>query len=141
MKNIINWIDNLDNSLLLELTKLSHSINKLLLEKNIIKKIIPDDFFMSSVENNFLFTNPDPFVILFDLPFDFAVDKKFVDGINSSKIYLFNINPIEIEFYNINLGIIRNKINEIKKELYTLVKKEKYWLNKKSYLNRSLSVL
>ena len=42
----------------------------------------------------------------------------------------------ELEFLNLDLSIQRNKINELKNQLQRLIKKETYWRQKESTLNR-----
>ena len=77
-------------------------------------------------------SNPLPFIILFDLDStDFIPNNKLIDEVDFSKIYLFNINLIEIEFNDLKLNFLRNTISELKKELNNLIKKEKYWNEKK----------
>ena len=46
------------------------------------------------------------------------------------KIHLININNAELEFININLSMLKNKLMELKSNIYILIKKEKYWCNK-----------
>ena len=55
----------------------------------------------------------------------------------SSDIYLFNITNVELEFYNIDLSICRNNINELKSMFKLLNKKQRYWKNKDLASNSS----
>ena len=45
-------------------------------------------------------------------------------------IYLFQISNVELEFYNLDLSICRNNINELKNTFKLLNKKQLYWMNK-----------
>tara|TARA_B100000900_G_scaffold249684_1_gene212570 strand:+ start:179 stop:1255 length:1077 start_codon:yes stop_codon:yes gene_type:complete len=131
-KDIILWIDTLDSSLNLYLKNLSIEINNELFKKNIFKSFINNDLLFYIFDNNFLFNNPSPFLLSFDpsllsqyLTFDENLyENKF------SKISLININCAELEFININLNMLRNKILEFKSSIYSLIKKENYWSNK-----------
>ena len=78
-----------------------------------------------------MFSNPSPFVLKFDpsliqyINFDenFSVNK-------SQKTNLISINSAELEFININLSILKNKLLQLKAYIYLLIKKENYWCNK-----------
>ena len=84
------------------------------------------------IENQFLVANPLPFINLFDLNSnEFVNNTRLINENDFSRIYLFNLNPSELEFHDIKLNLLRNKINDLKKELKTLIKKEKYWNTKK----------
>ena len=50
-------------------------------------------------------------------------------------IYLFNVTDIELEFFNIELSVCRNNINELKNKFRLLNKKQRYWKNKEIGLN------
>ena len=143
ISNLLNWADWLDFSLSCQLKKLTNEVNNILFLKKIIKKRISDEFIDYISDNNFLIANPFPFVNLFDLN-----NKEFIDHFDNflpneeySKIYFFNLNIIEIEFFDMNLNIIRNKITDLKYQLHLLIKKEKYWNNKKLYANRNKSTI
>jgi len=130
-KDILLWIDTLESSLNLYLQDLSIEINNELLKKNIFKRFINNDFLLHVFDNHFLFSNPLPFVLTFDPslnqyinPEEIYTENKFL------KMNLININSAELEFININLNILKNKLLEIKSNIYLLIKKENYWCNK-----------
>ena len=52
-----------------------------------------------------------------------------------SDIFLFNISNVELEFYNLELSICRNNINQLKNRFRLLNKKHRYWKNKELTLN------
>ena len=142
ISNLLNWSDWLDFSLSCQLKKISSEINNILFLKKIIKKKISNEFLDYISDNNFLIANPFPFVNLFDLK-----NKEFIDfddveeNVDYSKIYFINLNITEIEFFDMNLNIIRNKITDLKYQLNLLIKKEKYWNNKKLYAKRNKSII
>jgi len=142
ISNLLNWSEWLDFSLSCQLKKISSEINNILFLKKIIKKKISNEFLDYISDNNFLIANPFPFVNLFDLK-----NKEFIDfddveeNVDYSKIYFINLNITEIEFFDMNLNIIRNKITDLKYQLNLLIKKEKYWNNKKLYAKRNKSII
>ncbi len=135
---IIKWLDNLDSSLDFYLKRLSSEINKLLFKKKLLTKYVNTDLLFYISENNSLFNNPLPFVLLFDLSLNQFVNLKHNKEYNNeySKIYLLKIDSTELEFSNINLSILRNKILDKKFNMNLLIKKENYWNDKiKTNLN------
>jgi len=125
-----------------QLKKITNEINNILFLKKIIKKKISNEFLDYILDNNFLISNPFPFVNLFDLNNkEFIYFDDFDKNSDYSKIYFFNLNITEIEFFDINLNIIRNKITDLKYQLHLLIKKEKYWNNKKLYAKRNKSTI
>ena len=130
-KDIILWMDTLETSLNLYLQDLSIVINNQLFKKNIFKRFINNDLLLYIFDNHLLFSNPSPFVLKFDpsltqyINFDenFSVNK-------SQKTNLISINSAELEFININLSILKNKLLQLKSNIYLLIKKEDYWSNK-----------
>ena len=142
ISNLLNWSEWLDFSLSYQLKKITNEINNILYLKKFIKKKISSEFLDYVSDNNFLVANPSPFVSLLDL-----ANKEFIDFENVepdadySKIYFLNLNTIEIEFFDMNLNIIRNKITDLKYQLRLLIKKEKYWNNKKIYANNNKSII
>ena len=46
------------------------------------------------------------------------------------KTNLISINSAELEFININLSLLKNKLLQLKSNIYLLIKKEDYWCNK-----------
>ena len=56
-------------------------------------------------------------------------DANFYDN-KCLKTNLININSAELEFININLSMLKNKLLELKYNIYLLIKKENYWCNK-----------
>jgi len=76
--------------------------------------------------------HPYPFVINFELKFN----RSSLNGINLPSIIFFNISTVELEFKNLNLSIQRNKINELKNQFQRLIKKESYWRQKETTLNK-----
>jgi len=142
ISNLLNWSDWLDFSLSCQLKKITNQINNILFLKKIIKKKISNEFLDYISDNNFLITNPFPFVNLFDLSNkEFINFDNFDENADYSKIYFLNLNITEIEFFDINLNIIRNKINDLKYQLHLLIKKEKYWNNKKIYAKKNKSTI
>ena len=130
-KDIILWMDTLETSLNLYLQELSIVINNQLFKKNIFKRFINNDLLLYIFDNHLLFSNPSPFVLKFDPSLtqyinfdeDFSVNK-------SQKTNLISINSAELEFININLSLLKNKLLQLKSNIYLLIKKEDYWCNK-----------
>jgi len=142
ISNLLNWSEWLDFSLSCQLKKITNEINNILFLKKIIKKKISNEFLDYISDNNFLISNPFPFVNLIDLNNKEFIYFDYFDKISDySNIYFFNFNITEIEFFDINLNIIRNKITDLKYQLHLLIKKEKYWNNKKLYANRNKSII
>jgi len=129
---ILNNFDLIDKSLENLLLNLSYKINQELFKANLIKKIISKDSFEYLVGNKLLIKHPHPFVI----NFEFNFNRSSSNGDNLSSIVFFNISTIELEFKNLNLSIQRNKINELKKQFQRLIKKETYWRQKETTLNK-----
>ena len=131
--------DNLNNFELIDksfgnfLLNLSFKINSELFKIKLIKKIISKKTFKSLSNNSHIIKHPYPYVIKYDL----HPDKLSASKINSSDIYLFNITNVELEFYNLDLSICRNNINELKGRFRLLKKKQRYWKNKELALNSS----
>jgi len=122
--------------------KITCEVNNILFLKKIIKKKINYEFLEYISDNDFLITNPSPFVNLFDLNNNqLIIVDKFVKNVDFSKIYFFNLNITEMEFFDMNLNILRNKISDLKYQFNLLVKKEKYWNNKKLYTKRNKSII
>ncbi len=119
--NIFEFIDKSFSNFLLNL---SYKVNSELFKIKLIKKIISEDTFKCLSNNNYLIKHPKPFVIGYDL------NELSTKSIKSSNIHLFNITNVELEFYNLDLSICRNNINELKKRLRLLNKKHRYWKNK-----------
>ena len=130
-KDIILWIDTLESSLNLYLQDLSIEINNALFKKHIFKRFINNDLLFYVFENHSLFTNPSPFILTFDpsLTQYINLDENFSEN-KFSKINIININSAELEFININLSMLKNKLLESKSNIYLLIKKENYWCNK-----------
>tara|TARA_Y100001978_G_scaffold129681_1_gene115866 strand:- start:59 stop:1135 length:1077 start_codon:yes stop_codon:yes gene_type:complete len=130
-KDILLWIDTLENSLNLYLKDLSIQINNELLKKNLLKRFINNELILNIFENHLLFNNPSPLILSFDpsLNQHFNFDEICCEN-NFSKINLIYINSAELEFLNINLNMLKNKLLEIKSKIYLLIKKENYWCNK-----------
>jgi len=142
ISNLLNWSEWLDFSLSCQLMKITNEINKILFLKKIIKKKISNEFLDYISDNNFLISNPFPFVNLFDLNNkEFIFFDDFDENSDFSKIYFFNFNIAEMQFFDINLNIIRNKITDLKYQLHLLLKKEKYWNNKKLYAKGNKSII
>ena len=76
--------------------------------------------------------HPHPFVI----NFEFNLNQTSSNGNNLPNIIFFNMTTIELEFKNLNLSIQRNKINELKNQFHSLIKKETYWRQKETTLNK-----
>ena len=142
ISNILNWSECLDFSLSCQLKKITNEVNSILFFNKIIKKKISYEFLDYVSDNNFLIKNPFPFVNLFDFNNKDLIDlNDFERNADYSKIYFFNLNITEIEFFDMNLNIIRNKINDLKYQLHLLNKKEKYWNNKRLYAKTNKSII
>ena len=142
ISDLLEWYDWLDFSLSCQLKKITYEINNILFLKKIIKKKISNEFLDYILDNNFLISNPFPFINLFDLNNkEFINFDNFGENNEYSKIYFFNFNITEIEFFDMNLNIIRSKITDLKYQLHSLIKKEKYWNNKKLYAKRNKSII
>ncbi len=140
--NLLDWSECLDLSLSLQLKKITSDVNNILFLRKIIKKNISDQFLEYISENSFLISNPFPFINLFDLNKDEFINfDKFEENKDFSNIYFFNLNITEIEFFDMNLNLIRNKITDLKDQLNLLTKKEKYWNNKKLYTKTNKSII
>ena len=130
-KDIILWLDTLESSLNLYLQDLSIEINNLLFKKNIFKRFINNDLLNYIFDNHLLFTNPSPFVLTFDPSLNQYINFEENYSVNNfSKINLININNAELEFININLNMLKNKLLVVKSNIYSLIKKENYWYKK-----------
>ena len=129
---ILKNFDLIDKSLENLLLNLSYNINQELFKANLIKKMISKDSFDYLVGKNFMIKHPYPFVINFEL----NLNRSSLIGNNFPSIIFFNISTVELEFKNLNLSIQRNKINELKNQFQRLIKKETYWRQKESTLNR-----
>ena len=130
-KDIILWLDTLDSSLNLYLQDLSIEINNELFKKNIFKRFINNDLLINIFDNHLLFSNPSPFVLTYDPSLNQYInfDANIYDN-KCLKTNLININSAELEFININLSMLKNKLLELKSNIYLLIKKEDYWCNK-----------
>ena len=130
-KDIILWMDTLETSLNLYLQDLSIEINNQLFKKNIFKRFINNDLLLYIFDNHLLFSNPSPFVLKFDpsLTQYINFDENFSEN-KFLKTNLISINSAELEFININLSMLKNKLLELKSNIYLLIKKEDYWCNK-----------
>tara|TARA_Y100000589_G_scaffold307664_1_gene323532 strand:+ start:57 stop:1133 length:1077 start_codon:yes stop_codon:yes gene_type:complete len=142
-RDILKWIDTLETSLNFYLKDLSIEINDELLNRNILKRFVKNDFLTYIFENHLLLSNPLPFILSFDPSLN---QYNNIEEINSEdkflKINLINIDSAELEFFNINLNILKNKLLELRSNIYLLIKKEKYWCNKlKSNSNINSSII
>ncbi len=142
LSRILEWAESIDIGLTLELKKISIEVNQKIFSKISANEIIPENLVSYLFDNNFLTTNPKPYIVLFDLlSNEFIYNDDYLKSINLSKIYLFCINPTELEFNNIHLNINRNKISRLINLLKILIKKEQYWTNKKLISNYDLSMI
>ena len=96
-------------------------------------RILTEETYKCLSNNNSIIKHPYPFVIRYDL----YPDKLSPINNKSSDIYLFNITNVELEFYNLDLSICRNNINELKSRFKLLNKKQRYWKNKELASNSS----
>ena len=124
-------MDTLETSLNLYLQDLSIEINNQLFKRNIFKRFINNDLLLYVFNNHLLFSNPSPFVLKFDpsLTQYINFDENFSEN-KFLKTNLISINSAELEFININLSMLKNKLLELKSNIYLLIKKENYWCNK-----------
>ncbi len=129
---ILNNFDLIDKSLENLLLNLSYNINQELFKANLIKKMISKDSFDYLVGKNFMIKHPYPFVINLEL----NLNRSSLISNNFPSIIFFNISTVELEFKNLNLSIQRNKINELKNQFQRLIKKETYWRQKETTLNK-----
>ena len=130
-KDIISWMDTLESSLNQYLQDLSIEINNQLFKKNIFKRFINNDLLHYVFDNYLLFTNPSPFILNFDPSIIQYIN--FDESFSENKYHKTNliiINSTELEFININLSMLKNKLLELKSNIYLLIKKEDYWCNK-----------
>ncbi len=127
----LNFFETIDQSFSNLLLKLSYKINLELFKIKLINKFISEDNLNNLSNSNYLIKHPHPFVIRYNLNLNnFSADSK-----KSFDICLFNISNVELEFYNLELSICRNNINQLKNRFMLLNKKYKYWENKKFNLN------
>ena len=130
-KDIILWIDTLDSSLNLYLQDLSIKINNEIFKRNILKKFINNKLLLDIFDNHLLFNNPSPFVLTYDPSLiQYIISDENYNEKVSSRTNLININTAELEFININLSMLKNKLFELKSNIYLLIKKENYWCSK-----------
>jgi len=130
-KDILLWIDTIESSLNLYLKDLSIEINNELIKKKILKRYLNNDLLFYIFENHLLFSNPSHFILTFDPTLNQYIDfDEIYSHKISSKLNLININSAELEYININLNMLKNKLIEIKSNIYLLIKKENYWSNK-----------
>ena len=130
-KEIISWMDTLEFSLNSYLQDLSIEINNQLFKKYILKGFINNDLLLYIFDNHLLFSNPLPFVLKFEPSLTQYIN--FDENISENKVLktnLISINSAELEFININLSMLKNKLLELKSNIYLLIKKEDYWCNK-----------
>ena len=122
----LNFFEFIDKSFSDLLLNLSYEINLDLFKMNLIKKIISEGTFKCLSNNNYIIKHPYPFIIRYDLnPNNLTT----VDN-TGYEIYLLNITNIELEFYNLDLSICRNNINQLKNKFKLLNKKQRYWKHK-----------
>ena len=139
LSTILEWSDLIDIGLSSQLKRISIEINNKLFSNIFTKEIMPEKLVSYLFENNFLTTNPRPFIAKLDLlSNEYICGDEFLKNIGFSKIYLFCINSTELEFNNITLNIARNKIRKLKNLLRSLIKKEQYWTSRKLYSNYDL---
>ena len=131
--NNLNIFEFIDKSFSNFLLNLSYKVNSELFKIKLIKRIISEETFKCLSNNNHIIKHPHPFVIKYDL----NPNKISANNIQSPDIYLFNINNVELEFYNLDLSICRNNINKFKSRFRLLNKKQRYWKNKELASNSS----
>ncbi|MCR8545680.1 MAG: adenylate cyclase [Prochlorococcus marinus CUG1432] len=124
--------DFIDKSLENLLLNLSYKINHELFKSNLIERILSKDSFDYLLGKKLMIKHPHPFVI----NFEFNLNQSRSNGDNLPNIIFFNISTVELEFENLNLSIQRNKINELKNQFQRLIKKESYWRQKETTLNK-----
>jgi len=141
-EDILIWIDTIESSLNFYLKDLSIAINNQLLNKNILKIFIKNDLLIYIFENHLLFSNPSPFILAFDPSLNQYINFEEIYTENKfSKINLINIDSAELEFININLSMLKNKLLELKSTIYLLIKKENYWCNKLKHNSNIKSII
>ena len=122
----LNFFEFIDKSFSDLLLNLSYEINLDLFKMNLIKKIISEGTFKCLSNNNYIIKHPYPFIIRYDLN-----PNNITTADNTGyEMYLFNITNIELEFYNLDLSICRNNINQLKNKFKLLNKKQRYWKHK-----------
>ena len=126
LKNNFNFFELIDKSFNNLLLNLSYEINLELLKINLIKKFVSKNAFKCLSNKNYIIKHPHPFIIRYHL----CQNNLIIDNNKYSDMYLFNISNIELEFYNLDLSICRNNINQLKNKLKLLNKKERYWKHK-----------
>ncbi|MDC3180244.1 adenylate cyclase [bacterium] len=124
--------DLIDKSLENLLLNISYKINQELFKANLIKKMISKDSFEYLVGKKLMIKHPYPFVI----NFEFNLNRLSSNDDKLTSIIFLNISTVELEFKNLNLSIQRNKINELKNQFQRLIKKETYWRQKETTLNK-----
>ena len=129
--NNLNFFEFIDKSFSNLLLNLSYQINSELFKTSLINKIISEDTFKYLSNNNHIIKHPYPFVIKYDL----NTNSLSLTNYKTSDIFLFNINNVELEFYNLDLSICRNNINQLKNKFKLLHKKQRYWKHKELTLN------
>ena len=132
--SLLQWSDIIDTSLSFYMRRFTISLNKSLFQTKVFKKPIPDNVLNLLLDNQYLLSNPLPFLLKFDLNSNvfFNDNISFSNESNFSLIYLFSLNKSELEFYDLRLNVLRNKIYDLKKHLRSLIPKEKYWKLKKN---------
>ena len=127
----LNFFEFIDRSFINFLLDLSYKVNSELFKINLIPKVISEETFKFISNKNYIITHPHPFVIRYDS------NSNRLSSINNttSNICLCNITNVELEFYNLDLSICRNNINELKNRFRLLNKKQRYWKNKEFSLN------
>ena len=126
----LNIFETIDKAFSQFLFDLSFEINSELYKINFIKNFIAEETF-KCLSNKNLVKHPYPFVIRFGLNSNnlSEYNSKYFD------ISFFSISNVELEFYNLDLSICRNSINELKNKFRLLSKKQKYWKNREFSLN------
>ncbi len=140
LSTILEWSNLIDIGLSTILKKISLEVNKIFFENIFVKENISEHLISYFFDNDFMTTNPKPFIAKLDLlSNELIYSDEILKNINFTKIYLLCINSTELEFNNITLNIQRSKITELKEFLKILIKKEKYWSSKKLYSNYDLN--
>mgnify|MGYP004089881251 CR=1 FL=1 len=119
----LSFFEGIDKSLSNLFLNLTYRINVELFKINLINKIITEEDFKCYSYRNYLIKHPYPFVNRYYL----NQNKISENNIGSSDILLLNINNVELEFYNLELSICRNNINQLKHQFRLLNKKQKHW--------------
>ena len=120
--------DSLNNLLL----NLSYKINEELFNLKLSDEIISEEAFKALANNKLFINHPSPFII----EFNFNENINFKKGLDIPRITFLNITTVELEFKNLILSNHRNKINDIKRQIKVLNKKERYWRQKEIFLNK-----